>query len=296
MRPVFYGIERAPEYLIWANLKWGNHEHIILSAIEMEALISKHLTSARIVKDLHGELWDDIGETKVQERARTLVRYLTIRKIVHGLKNEPLIIENIRDEFELLGDCDRVKAVLNYNKFLKFGEWCSYQFSVNDPELIEKWKALDEYINDIDTVIREKIDKALFNLENDIFDSLNDEQKDKIKQVGYFINDGKTLKKVQTILCPCGGRYTEHNLYKHRTTTKHLIYTGEKINENKENKNKILCECGTTINRNHYMRHRETIKHNYKLKLKYESEKNQREREQIEEKEQIEAGIIVLTE
>jgi hypothetical protein len=292
MRPVFYGVETAPDYLIWANLKWGSREHIILSAIEMEELIYKHLTSVRIVKDLHGTLWEEMGETKVQERARTLVRFLTIRKIVHGLKNEPLIIDNIRDEFELLEECEQVKAVMNYNKFIKFGEWCSHQFGVNDPELIDKWKTLDEYINDIDTVIRERIDKALDNLENDIFDTLNSEQKDKIKQVGYFINDGKTVKKIESNLCPCGGRYTENNLYKHRTTTKHLKYTGAKINENNESKNKILCECGTTINRNHYMRHRETIKHNYKLKLKHESEKIQMERE----RKQIEAGIIELTE
>lgn len=254
----------APEYFKIANRQWGSMQDIDGTALDYENAILKQITSVHIIKNLHrGDLWNDIKETQTEERARTLARLYTVKKIAQSLKNEEYFLSNLMEEFEQLGDNHQLITIMNYNKWLKYGQWITRQFVSEDPEILQRWRYMDDFINSKEQQHRDKIDNALHNLENDLFD--NDTVTDTIE----FIQDDKgTVKKSTSTRCECGGRYTEHNLYKHLRTERHIRYNGGTILADK----KILCDCGQTINKNQYVRHMQTITHRYKLKLNKERE------------------------
>lgn len=260
----------APEYLILGNRKWGTKEDIKGTIYDYEDAIIKRFTSVHIVKNLHGDLWDDVKESITEERARTMMRVYTVMKIALALKNEPLFLENLREEFEFLDEPRQLKTIMNYNKYIKYGQWITRQYGDSDPEVMAEWNKLDMYINEKEQQIRERLDNILFNLENDLFETLDI---DRVTDTIEFIQDDKgTVLKATSTRCECGGRYTDHNLYKHLRTDRHIRFKGGTILGDDK---KILCECGETINKYQYIRHTATISHNYKLKLK----RQQKERE-----------------
>jgi hypothetical protein len=268
----------APDFLKLANLYWGTKCDIKGTARDYEEAIFKQITSVHIVKNLHqGNLWNDVIESKNDERARTLTRVYTIKKIAYSLKNEVDFLGNVMEEFEQLNDANQLMTIMNYNKYIKYGQWITRQYASEDPDILERWGYMDMFIYEKEQKIRYEIDNALQILENDLFD--NDGVTDDRKNL--YIQDNKRLvKKQPSMVCGCGGRYTEHNIYKHMRTDRHIIFEGGQVL--KEEK-KIICGCGTTINKYHYVRHIQTISHITKMKC-------------IREREQAKTETIELTE
>lgn len=267
MPDLFHRGQTPAPYLILANQLYGTKKEITGSALKIENEIKKRITSVHIVKNLYGDLWDDdIKQDITTERATTLIRFYTVRTIAEKLKYEPLFFENFTDEFEQLDEPRQLKSIMNYKKFLKYGQWCTRQFGENDQELRERWFDLDKFILSKEQAIRKRIDDALCNLENDIFEFNRVTDDEKCPRVIVLNTSTK---------CECGGRYTDHNLYKHLRTNRHLKYENCKFVDNE--KDRILCECGQTINRFQFIRHSATILHYDKLRLiKQQKEKEQK--------------------
>jgi hypothetical protein len=242
----------APDYLRLANLYWGTKCNILGTARDYEEAIFKQITSVHIIKNLHqGNLWSDVIEGKNDERARTLTRVYTVRKIAYSLKNEVDFLSNLMEEFEQLNDANQLMTIMNYNKYIKYGQWITRQYASEDPDILERWGYMDMFIYEKEQKIRYEIDNALQILENDLFndDRVTDERK-------------RVIKKTPSLVCGCGGRYTEHNIYKHMRTDRHIIFDGGQVL--REDK-KIICGCGTIINKYQYIRHIQTISHLTKM-------------------------------
>ena len=270
----------APEYLKIANLNWGSKNNILGTAKDYEEAIFKHITSVQIIKNLHqGDLWNDIQESKDAERARTLMRVYTIKKIAHSLKHEEYFLSNMMEEFEHLAEPHQLITIMNYNKWIKYGQWITKQFSNMDPDILERWGYMDNFIYEKEQQIREQIDNALCLLENDLFDNFGIDRVTDDTKIIELKDNKRIVKKAISTRCECGGRYTEHNLYKHIRTNRHIKFKGGEI---LGDENKILCKCGDTINRYNYIRHVATITHNYKLKLKKQREEKEAKAETIE--------------
>ena len=275
-------LSTVPEYFKIANRQWGNMRDIDGTALDYENAILRQITSVHIIKNLHrGDLWNDVKETETEERARTLARLYTVKKIAHSLKNEEYFLSNLMEEFEQLGDNHQLITIMNYNKWLKYGQWITRQFVSEDPEALQRWKYMDNFISSKEQQHRDKIDNALHNLENDLFDGVTD-------TIEFIQDDKGTVKKSTSNRCECGGRYTDHNLYKHLRTDRHIRFKGGTILGDDK---KILCECGETINKYQYIRHSATISHNYKLKLK----RQQKERENKTNTDNTHTETIELT-
>ena len=280
-------LTEAPQYLKIANLNWGSKTNFFGTSKDYEEEIFKRITSVHIIKNLHqGDLWNDPQESKDEERARTLTRVYTIKKIAYSLKHEEHFLSNVMEEFEQLAEPHQLITIMNYNKWIKYGQWITKQFSSEDPDILERWGYMDNFIYEKEQQIRERIDNALSVLENDLFDIFGNDTvtDDTIKTMDdnkiILIQDNKRIvKKAISTRCECGGRYTDHNLYKHLRTDRHIRFTGgEPLGDNC----KILCDCGDTINKYQYVRHSATISHNYKLKLKKQREQKEAETQTIE--------------
>lgn len=281
-------LTEAPHYLKIANLNWGSKTNFFGTANDYEEAIFKQITSIQIIKNLHqGDLWKDIQESKQEERARTLMRLYTIKKIAYSLKHEEHFLSNLMEEFEQLAEPHQLTTIMNYNKFIKYGQWApSIQFADVDNEVLQRWGYMDNFIYSKEQQIRNKIDNALNILENELFDIFEIDRvtDDTIKTMDdnkiILIQDNKRIvKKTISTRCECGGRFTDHNYFKHLRTTRHIKFKGGRI---LENENKILCPCGDGVNRYEYIRHTATISHNYKLKLKKQREEKEAKAETIE--------------
>ena len=288
-------LTEAPEYLKIANLNWGSKSNILGTARDYEEAIFKQITSVHIIKNLHqGDLWNDIHETKEAERARTLTRVYTIKKIAHSLKHEEYFLSNVMEEFEQLTEAHQLITIMNYNKWIKYGQWITKQYASEDQDILERWEYMDNFIYEKEQKIREKIDSAFNILENDLFeifgidnlgidrvtdDKTTDDKTTDDTKIIVLQDNKRIVKKAISTRCECGGRYTDHNLYKHLRTDRHIRFRGgETLGDNC----KILCECGDTISKYQYVRHSATISHNYKLKLKKQREQKEAETQTIE--------------
>jgi hypothetical protein len=272
-------LTEAPEFLKIANLNWGTKHNILGSASDYEEAIFKQITSVQIIKNLHqGDLWKDIRENKDTERARTLTRIYTIKKIAHSLKHEEYFLSNIMEEFEQLTEPHQLITIMNYNKFIKYGQWtATIQFACADDEILQRWGYMDNFIYGKEQQIKNKIDNAFCVLENDLFDIFGVDNfgiervtDDTIRtaednKIILLQDDKRIVKKAISTQCDCGGRYTDHNLYKHLRTDRHIRFKGGRL---LDDDHKIQCACGDVINRYQYIRHTATITHNFKLRLK----------------------------
>jgi hypothetical protein len=265
----------APEYLRIANLYWGTKCDIEGSARDYEETIFKRITSVHIIKNLHqGDLWNDPQESKEAERARTLTRVYTIKKIAHSLKHEIDFLSNVMEEFEQLTEAHQLITIMNYNKWIKYGQWITKQFTSEDPDILKRWRYMDNFIYEKEQQIREEIEKGLGHLENDLFEICSNNRVTDDNKIILIQDNKRIVKKATSTRCGCGGRYTDHNLYKHLRTDRHIKFSRGDI---LDNENKILCSCGDTINRYQYIRHVATISHNYKMKLKKQREEKEAE-------------------
>jgi hypothetical protein len=273
-------LSTAPEYLRIANLNWGTKCDIKGSARDYEESIFKRITSVHIIKNLHqGDLWNDPHECKEAERARTLTRVYTIKKIAHSLKHEIDFLSNVMEEFEQLAEPHQLITIMNYNKWIKYGQWITPQFSSEDPDILERWGYMDNFIYEKEQQIRERIDRGAGLLENDLFDIFGNDRVTDDNKIILIQDNKRIVKKAISSRCECGGRYTDHNLYKHLRTDRHIRFKGGTILGDDK---KILCECGETISKYQYIRHTATITHNYKLKLKKQREEKETKAETIE--------------
>jgi hypothetical protein len=249
MKSIFQRGQKAPEFLIWANYKWGAGFHSTDTADQIEETILKILNVNRIVNNLHRDLWDDIKENREHERGRTFIRVLSVRKIILWLKNDPLFLELFITEFNKIdSELRQLKAIHNYNSYIKCGKWITGQYSENDPDLLEKWALLDNFINTKENDHKTKMDNAFKSLEN----------------ITLIQDDKKIVVRAISTNCDCGGRFTNNNYFKHIRTDRHIRHKGGKISEIGKEKN-IICQCGENVNKYQYPRHIHTLTHMNKI-------------------------------